>query len=93
MGYPGSKLHDETDPAVLPKAWSGYSQHSYDTTPLPTATLSSAEVLAFRDSAHSEFFSSTRYLDYVCSKFGDQAAVDMEALASPLPRQLLEKSA
>jgi hypothetical protein len=86
-------LHDDTDPAVLPAAWSGYSQHSYDTTPLPTATLSSAEVLAFRDSAHCEFFASSRYLESVDKKFGSRAAADMKALSSPLPRQLLEKSA
>lgn len=90
MGYPGSKLHEDTDPAVLPASWSGYSQHSWDTTPLPTEALSSAEVLAFRDAAHTEFFSSPRYLEYVDKKFGSQAVAEIRSMTSRLPRKLLE---
>lgn len=75
MAYPGSRLHDEVDPSVLPKSWSGYSQHSVDCTPLPTATLSSKDVLRFRDEAHHEFFESDGYLEHIDKKFGS-AAVD-----------------
>ena len=56
MGYPGSSLYGLTAGQDLPEDWSGYSQHAYDTTPLPTATLSSAQVLQFRDNAHNKYF-------------------------------------
>ena len=56
MAYPGSKLFTLADPKDLPDSWSGYSQHGHETRPLPTATLTSAEVLHFRDKAHQTYF-------------------------------------
>lgn len=56
MAYPGSHLFKITPEEDLPKEWSGYSQHSYNSTPLPTETLTSAEVLRFRDDAHCQYF-------------------------------------
>ena len=56
MAYPGSKLYDlalERNWA-LPESWIGYSQHSFETRPLPTEKLTSAEVLKFRDEAFSQ---------------------------------------
>ena len=70
MAYPGSKLFDMARKEDLPEIWSGYSQHSFDTKPLPTATLSSSEVLAFRDQAFIDFFSDPRYLERIEKKFG-----------------------
>jgi radical SAM superfamily enzyme YgiQ (UPF0313 family) len=70
QAYPGSPLHGMANPEDLPKRWSGYSQHSIDTTPLPTKTLTSAEVLKFRDDAFHEYFTSHRYLDMIYRKFG-----------------------
>ena len=91
MAYPGSKLHEQADPSVLPKAWSGYSQHSEDCTPLPTATMSGAEVLAFRDAAFTEYFSNTDYLGMIERKFGQAAVGGVRAMAAkPLRRKLLE---
>ena len=90
MAYPGSRLFDEARPTDLPTSWSGYSQHSFDTRPLPTATLSSAEVLAFRDQAFIEFFADPAYLELVHRKFGGNAVnhiLDMSA--QPLHRKLL----
>ncbi len=57
MPYPGSQLYNKANKEDLPDNWSGYSQHSIDCKPLPTETLSSAEVLQFRDNAHCDYFS------------------------------------
>ncbi len=87
MAYPGSKLFDQADPKDLPAAWSGYSQHSADTTPLPTATLTGAEVLAFRDWAFRKFFADQAYLERVYWKFGRGALKDvLDMTAVDLPR-------
>ena len=56
MAYPGSALYKMADPDKLPHNWSGYSQHSLDTTPYPTEHLTSEEIREFRDNAHAEYF-------------------------------------
>ena len=90
MAYPGSRLFAEADPSGLPAAWSGYSQHSRDCTPLPTATLTSAEVLAFRDRAFLKYFTSRRYREMVLRQFGETALREIEAMvALPMRRALL----
>ncbi|MBI3262610.1 MAG: radical SAM protein, partial [Acidobacteria bacterium] len=73
MAYPGSPLYDTALQAGwrLPEKWSGYSQHSVDTLPLPTRHLSAGEVLAFRDHAFNVYFSHPPYLDLVRRKFGE----------------------
>ena len=90
MGYPGSKLHTEIDPKDLPKSWAGYSQHSRETTPLPTNTVSSMGVLKFRDEAFNEYFSDPNYIDLVRSKFGEHAVKEIELMTShKMERNLL----
>ena len=90
QGYPGSKLFDQTKPDDLPDSWSGYSQHSFDTRPLPTATLSSADVLRFRDKAFIDFYTDSEYLNFVERKFGQAALEHIQHMtAHPLPRKLL----
>lgn len=73
MAYPGSKLFDSAKPEDLPESWSGYSQHSFDSKPLPTDTLSSSDVLRFRDSAFMEYYSDADYLERITMKFGMEA--------------------
>ena len=91
MPYPGSRLYRDTPPEHLPQSWSGYSQHSFDTTPLPTATLTAAEVLEFRDHAFHAYYSSPRYLDMIERKFGTETRREIIAMAAHrLPRKLLE---
>jgi radical SAM superfamily enzyme YgiQ (UPF0313 family) len=90
MPYPGSKLFNETKSEDLPETWAGYSQHSFETRPLPTATLSSADVLRFRDEAFMEFFTDPAYLENIHGKFGSTAVASIKAMtAMPLPRKLL----
>jgi radical SAM superfamily enzyme YgiQ (UPF0313 family) len=94
MAYPGSPLHKMAVEKgwPLPAQWSGYSQHSYDTTPLPTERVSAAHVLAFRDRAFHEYFASPRYLSFVTQRFGWHARRHIEEMASHrLPRKLLEE--
>ncbi len=78
MAYPGSRLYAEAakNGTPLPKRWSGYSQHSKDCFPLPTETLSSAEVLSFRDAAFVNYFSDERYLSMIERKFGARAEIE-----------------
>lgn len=95
MAYPGSPLYDMALSAgwELPERWSGYSQHSYDCTPLPTEKLSAAQVLAFRDQAFREYFTSPRYLDMVTQRFGWETRQHIEEMTRhSLRRKLLEES-
>jgi radical SAM superfamily enzyme YgiQ (UPF0313 family) len=84
MAYPGSQLYlvalKERWP--LPKNWSGYSQHSADTLPLPTKYLSAAEVLRFRDHAFQVYFSTPKYLDMITQKFGLATTQHIQEMAS-----------
>jgi radical SAM superfamily enzyme YgiQ (UPF0313 family) len=92
MAYPGSALYGMAikDGLKLPAEWSGYSQHSFDCTPLPTATLTAAEVLRFRDSAFHKYFTDPSYLGMVKRKFGVETVEHINRMvAQPLPRKLL----
>lgn len=96
MAYPGSKLYTLALEKgwKLPDSWIGYSQHSFDTEPLPTATLSGAEVLAFRDSAFRRYFTDPSYLAMIRRKFGEPVVAHIDRMvAQPLPRKLLASPA
>jgi len=84
MAYPGSQLYNLAlqKSWPLPESWSGYSQHSYDTLPLPTKHLSGAEVLRFRDHAFQLYFNNPRYLDMIATKFGAGTAEEIKRMSS-----------
>ena len=93
MAYPGSELYSEAvlTGQSLPREWSGFSQHSYDCFPLATKTLTSAQVLAFRDTAFNDYFTSNIYLDMIGERFGQDTLNHVMKMASlPLKRGLLE---
>jgi anaerobic magnesium-protoporphyrin IX monomethyl ester cyclase len=95
MAYPGSPLYALAvqNNWPLPQSWSGYSQHSFDCQPLPTATLSAADVLQFRDKAFDAYFRNPRYLEMVTQRFGWETRKHIEQMASySLPRKLLEQA-
>jgi anaerobic magnesium-protoporphyrin IX monomethyl ester cyclase len=77
MPLPGSKLYKDALLAGhdLPKNYTEYSFHSYDTKPVPNENLTSEEILRFRDEAYTKYHTSTKFLDKVRSKYG-QSAVD-----------------
>ena len=72
MAYPGSQLYDlaSKNDWQLPETWLGYSQHAYETFPLPTRHLTAGQVLAFRDYAWQSYFTNPSYLEFVKEKFG-----------------------
>jgi anaerobic magnesium-protoporphyrin IX monomethyl ester cyclase len=83
MAYPGSQLYRRAveEKWRLPEDWSGYSQHSVDSLPLPTRYLSSAEVLRFRDHAFQVYFNSPSYLEMIERKFGPQTVRHIREMA------------
>lgn len=84
MAYPGSPLYAAAMERgwPLPKRWSGFSQHSVDTTPLPTKHVTAADVLRFRDYAFDRYFSDPAYLARVESVFGSTTVEHIRQMAS-----------
>jgi anaerobic magnesium-protoporphyrin IX monomethyl ester cyclase len=84
MAYPGSQLYQIAvkEGWLLADRWSGYSQHSADTLPLPTRYLSGAEVLRFRDHAFQVYFSNPKYLEMINQKFGAESAKHIRLMTS-----------
>jgi len=80
MAYPGSPLHllAKKQGKELPEAYSGYSQHSYDTLSLSNKNLTSEKILAFRDKAWMEYHTNPRYLNLLETKFGFAARENVE---------------
>ena len=90
MAYPGSPLYDLAVKSgwPLPAEWSGYSQHSIDTLPLPTKHLPASAVLRFRDHAFQAYFSDVNYLEMIRSKFGQPTVDHIREMSShPLVRK------
>lgn len=84
MAYPGSPLYAEALRRgwQLPDSWSGYSQHSVNTLPLPTRHLSAGEVLRFRDHAFNVYFAHEPYLEMVRRKFGEDTLAHVRDMTS-----------
>jgi anaerobic magnesium-protoporphyrin IX monomethyl ester cyclase len=84
MAYPGSRLYQLAlgHGWKLPERWSAYSQHAYDTLPLPTHHLSACDVLRFRDQAFTRYFTDTRYLDLVETRFGPRTRQHVVEMAT-----------
>ncbi|HUY93180.1 MAG TPA: radical SAM protein [Pirellulales bacterium] len=84
MAYPGSPLYQAALAAgwPLPASWSGYSQHSIDSQPLPTRHLSADEVLQFRDEAFQRYFQNPDYLELVRRKFGLETVEEIRGMAA-----------
>lgn len=92
MAYPGSQLYNEAVQKGwrLPENWSGYSQHSFDCTPLPTEKLTSEEVLRFRDLAFQDYFRSFKYQTMIRNSFGEETLDHIKYMVEkPLRRKLL----
>ena len=77
MAYPGSQLYNiaKSQKSPLPDdengpGWIGYSQHAFETMPLPTNSLRGSEILDFRDNAFNQYFSNSNYQNLIKEKFG-----------------------
>ncbi|QII14134.1 hypothetical protein KsCSTR_47570 [Candidatus Kuenenia stuttgartiensis] len=93
MAYPGSQLYDIAikEGWELPKEWYGYSQHSYETLPLPTKYISAREVLKFRDDAFCKYFKNADYLNMMEGIFGKEVKEHIQEMAKTrLKRKILE---
>lgn len=94
MAYPGSALYREAKQKgwELPEdsvGWIGYAQHSYECLPLRTETLTSAQVLKFRDQAFQTYFTNPDYLLSIKLKFGEKAVEHIKRMVQqPMPRKL-----
>jgi radical SAM superfamily enzyme YgiQ (UPF0313 family) len=92
MAYPGSKLFLDAlkEGWELPDEHVGYSQHSYETKPLPTKHISAAEVLKFRDEAFLKYYKNSDYLDMIEDKFSLETRREIEKMTEiKLKRKLL----
>ena len=96
MAYPGSPLYGiaKKEGWRLPSSYTGYSQHSIYTQPLPTKYLTSEQVLAFRDEAWMKYHTNPKFLTLLKEKFG-QVAVDqtLKSTQIKLRRKILEEKA
>jgi anaerobic magnesium-protoporphyrin IX monomethyl ester cyclase len=93
QALPGSPLHQTAlqNGWALPDSYAGYAFLSYDSQPLPTRHLTSAEVLAFRDEAWRTYFTHEPYLQLVERKFGAQERRNVEEMSAiRLRRRLVE---
>jgi len=93
MAYPGSKLYLDAkrEGWDLPESYVGYSQHSYESKPLPTKHISSADVLDFRDKAFNEYYKNDKYLSSIEEKFGKETKKSIENMTKhTLKREILE---
>lgn len=93
MAYPGSRLYTMAveQGLPLPEKWHHYSQHAYETFPLATDCVSSADVLWFRDEAFHRYFEGERYLGMIRKKFGEEVVTHIRRMTSiRLKRKLLE---
>ena len=94
MALPGSQLYKDavSKNIQVPNRYEGFSFHGYDTLPLPTDTLSAAEILKFRDLAFEEYHSNAKFLEKVKSKFGEKACENIKnMLQVKLKRKIYDK--
>ena len=84
MAYPGSQLYAQaiSQKWDLPETWSGYSQHSVDSRPLPTRHVSAAQVLRFRDDAFQKYYSNPRYIQMIERKFNAETAAHIREMST-----------
>lgn len=92
QALPGSPMYHiaKKNGWSLPDSYEGYAFLSYESQPLPTKYLSSAEVLQFRDSAWQIYFENSSYLNLVEKKFGSQERKNVEEMSTiKLKRKIL----
>lgn len=92
MAIPGSDLYEEAlqKGLPLPDTWLGYASQGYEFQPLPSETLSAAEILRFRDHAFHTYFTNPAYLQMIERKFGRAAREHVESMTKiKLKRKIL----
>jgi radical SAM superfamily enzyme YgiQ (UPF0313 family) len=92
MAFPGSALYNEvlSQQGKIAYGWESFSQHSFNTQPMPTRFLSPAKVLTFRDKTFNIYNSNEKYLSMIDEKFGKKVRGHIERmLAIKIKRRLI----
>ena len=92
QALPGSPMYHiaKKNGWALPDTFEGYAFLSYESQPLPTKYVGSAEVLKFRDEAWQKYFTNSAYLNLVESRFGQQQRSNVEDMSKiKLKRRIL----
>ena len=77
----------------LPENYEGFSFHSYETLPLPTDSLSAAEILKLRDENFTKYHSYEPFLKLIKDKFGEKAVNNIiEMNKIKLNRKIIEEA-
>ena len=91
MALPGSSLYKQAkDKGLeLPKTYSAYSFHSYETLPLSNEFLSAKDILMFRDNAFVKYHKNKTFLSRIENIFGKNAVENInEMLKVKLDRKI-----
>ena len=92
QALPGSPLYTSAkiEGLELPNTYEEFAFLSYESKPLATKYLTSAQVLKFRDDAWNKYFTGEKYLSLVENKFGIQQRTNVEEMSKiKLKRKLL----
>ena len=65
----------------LPKSYSGYSFHAYDTVCLPTEKLKAWQILKLRDEAFINYHTNPKFLEKIRTRFGDKAEQNIKEMS------------
>ena len=77
----------------MPKTYSGYSFHAYDTICLPTERLKAWEVLKLRDDAFVDYHLNPAFLNRIKNRFGDKAVNNIKQMSKiKLTRKIVEEN-
>lgn len=89
MAYPGSPLYELAKQKRFPlpddpggPGWIGYSQHAYETLPLPTDNVPAKDVLRFRDEAFLKYFTNPEYLKMIMTRFDNKAVEHIQEITN-----------
>ena len=95
MALPGSFLYKKglENGIEMPKSYSGYSFHAYDTICLPTEKLKPWEILKLRDDAFVNYHSNPKFLDRIKKRFGYKAFENVKQMSKiKLSRKIVEEN-
>ena len=95
MALPGSLLYKQAREKgyELPKTYSGYSFHGYETVCLPTESLKHWEVLKLRDEAFIRYHLNENFLNRIEKKFGIEEKNNIINMTKiKLKRKIIETS-
>jgi anaerobic magnesium-protoporphyrin IX monomethyl ester cyclase len=93
MALPGSQLYKTAteNGYNLPDSYTGFSFHSVDTLPIPTDSLSPAEILKFRDEAFLRYHTNSNFLKRIENKYGLEAVDSIKEMTKiKLTRNILQ---